>query len=250
MSENIENTANAAAQASEASAPAKKKSRKKGIIWGTVAVVVVAAVIGMWAWHNTPGFCGTMCHNSMNAYLATYNQDAGVAGTDKYGNAVSDTDAMLVVSHKTEGLACLDCHVPTLSQQIGEAWETVTGNYYVVNRADGNGVALIEVGDEDLVVNSGGTPGTGDSFCLRSGCHVTASGEVYTRETLTELTADLAFNPHDWEHGYPECSECHKSHRASVLYCTRCHYDAYQILPDGWVTYDESVQILQATLAE
>ena len=228
--------------------PAPKRGRKKLAIVGIVVVVIAAIGVGFWVWHETPGFCGTMCHESMNAYVATYEQAANSTGADKYGNAVSNTDAMLAVSHKGHNLACLSCHVPSLSQQLGEVQETLTGDYYVVNRADGNGVALREVGDEELIVNAGGKSGVGDTFCLRSGCHVTASGEVYTRETLTELTSDMEFNPHNWKHGQIECSDCHKSHRASVFYCTRCHYDALGSVPDGWVTFEEGQQILESTL--
>ena len=229
--------------------PSHKKPRKKLAIFGVVIVVIVLIGCGFWVWHESPGFCNAMCHDSMNSYVESYDQEAGQQGTDKYGNAVSNTNAMLAVSHKDDSMECLTCHVPSLSQQLGEVQETITGDYYVVNRADGDGVALREVGNEDLVVNAGGTPGTADSFCLRSGCHVTESGEAVTRTTLTEMTADMDFNPHDWKHGQIDCSDCHKSHRASVLYCTRCHYDAVSSVPEGWVTYEESQQILEATTA-
>ena len=246
MSEELKTSANPAPEA--ASAPAPKKSRKKLAIVGVVVVIIAVLGVGFWVWHETPGFCGTMCHESMNSYVGTFDQQAGQTGVDKYGNAVSNTNAMLAVSHKDDGIECLDCHVPSLSQQLGEVQETLTGDYYVVARADGNGMAIREVGTDELIENAGGTPNTGDSFCLRSGCHVTESGEVYTRQTLTELTADRDFNPHDWKHGQIECSDCHKSHRASVLYCTRCHYDALDAVPEGWVTFEESQQILEATV--
>ena len=77
-----------------------------------------------------------------------------------------------------------------------------------------------------------------NAFCLRSGCH------DLTRDDLTEKTADMAFNPHRWQHEEFECSDCHKSHCASVLYCTKCHTDAVAGLPEGWVTYGESEQIM------
>lgn len=229
-------------------APAPKRKGKKGIIAGAVVVAVIAVGAGLWAWHNTPGFCGTVCHESMNAYVETYGQQAGRAGADKYGNGVANTDAMLVVSHQDDDLACLDCHVPSIAQQLGEVQETLTGDYYVVARAGGEGKALREVDTEGLVVNAGGRAGTADSFCLRSGCHVDADGQDYTRETLTGLTSDKAFNPHGWKHGEIQCSDCHKSHRASVLYCTRCHYDAEDAVPDGWLTYEEGRQILESPL--
>ena len=72
----------------------KRKSNKKlGIITAVVLVIAVAGV-GFWAWHETPGFCAAFCHN-MDEYLYTYNEQQGVGGVDKYGNAVKNTNAMM-----------------------------------------------------------------------------------------------------------------------------------------------------------
>lgn len=257
MSEEIKD--DAAARPAEGSDPqgTAKKPRNPKKTWtvvGVIVVVLVIAGIGAWNWHNTPGFCGTVCHYSMSSYVETYNQQANAAGIDKYGNAVSNTNAMLAVSHQSDEagkLACLSCHVPSVSQQLGEVQETITGDYYVVQRADAaDYAALEEVDSNALIANAGGTENTGDEFCLKSGCHVTESGEDYTRDTLTELTSDMAFNPHRWTHGNFQCTDCHKSHRASVFYCTRCHNDAYDSMPEGWVSYQESQQIVSATLAQ
>ena len=184
----------------------------------------------MWTWHNDPSFCGTVCHDSMSTYVDTFNEMNGRPGTDAYGNAVTNSTAMLAVVHRGKGSNCLSCHVPTLSQQLGEVRETITGSYYY---------PLEEVGLEELMVNSGHEVGTGDQFCLRSGCH------AITRADLTEMTADLEFNPHQWHHSNTTCSDCHKSHRASILSCTQCHSDAYASMPDGWVSYDEGEQLLE-----
>lgn len=223
--------------------PLRKKGKKNKLaIVGAVAVVVVVAGVGFFVWHEQPSFCDAFCHASMDAYVETFDNDSGATGIDKYGNDVADGHAMLVATHKEQGLACLDCHVPAITQQVGEVMETVSGNYTVVARADGKGTALHEVGTVELMENSGhGTDG--DAFCLRSGCH------DLTREELTEKTADRAFNPHRWEHDEFECSDCHKSHRASVLYCTKCHTDAEADLPQGWVTYGQSEQIMEIPAA-
>ncbi len=229
--------------ASEEQNPAPNKGKRNRMaIVGIVAAIVAVAGAGLFVWHEQPSFCNAFCHASMDAYVGTYDNDYGQVGTGKYGNEVADGHAMLVVVHKEQNLACLDCHVPAIAQQVGEVMETVTGNYTVVARADGNGTALYEVGTVELMENAG-HGADGDAFCLRSGCH------DMTRNELTERTADMAFNPHRWQHEEFECSDCHKSHRASVLYCTKCHTDAEQSLPSGWVAYDRSQQILEAPVA-
>ena len=39
----------------------------------------------------------------MDEYLETYEQEPGTTGVDKWGNEVSNTNAMLAVSHKAQG---------------------------------------------------------------------------------------------------------------------------------------------------
>ena len=100
------------------SAPASKLAakNKKLIVVGVVVAVIVVAGIGFWSWHNTPSFCNAFCHTPMDRYVETYEQQAGQAGVDKWGNEVSNSSAMLVVAHKESGQNCLSCHVPALSQ--------------------------------------------------------------------------------------------------------------------------------------
>ena len=213
----------------ETAAPAKKKSKKLPIIGAIVAVIVVAG-IGMFVWHNDPSFCGALCHTPMTMYGDTYYSEANAPATDKWGNAVSNSNSMLVVSHREKaGTDCLTCHVPSIGQQMGEVAATITGNYYY---------PLSEVSTADLLVNSGhATEGKGDEFCLNESCH------NITRADLTELTSDRVRNPHAWEHAEQACSDCHKSHRASVMACTECHADA--VVPDGWVTAEEGKRIAE-----
>ena len=221
--------------------PSKKKPKSKaklGIL-AAIVVVVIAAGGGFWAWHETPGFCATACHDSMNTYLVTYEQQDNAAGVDKWGNEVANTHAMLAVSHQESDLACLDCHEPSLPQQLGELGETITGSYEL---------PLVEVNTEALMSNANKGDGMGDQFCLKSGCHVTTDGQPVTRETLTAATADMQYNPHSWQHGELNCSECHKSHRASVLLCTQCHDAARDQLPEGWVDYQTSRDLQSQTM--
>ncbi len=208
------------------SAKPKRRSRK-GVIAGVVAAVIVVVGCGMWVWHEQPGFCNAFCHTPMDPYVETYYAQADGAATDKWGNAVTQVDAMMAAPHAQAGVTCLDCHIPSLEQQVGEVREEITGGY---------DYPLQEQTVKALLQDSGRT-GNSDTMCLASGCH------DVTRADLTELTADMPRNPHSWQHGEIECDTCHKSHRASVLQCTQCHEDAESELPSGWVDWTEAQRI-------
>ena len=207
----------------EAAEPEKKKKghRKWPIVVAIIVVVVIVAGAGFMVWHEQPSFCGAICHTPMDEYLATYESEPDTATTDKYGNEVENSSAMLSVVHAQEDVGCIDCHVPTMSEQITEGLEWVMGNYTY---------PLTERSLEDLVAARGLEDE--EEFCLNEDCH------DMTRDDLIELTSDLGdYNPHLEQHGDVSCSECHKAHRASVMYCTQCHTDAY--VPDGWLTASE-----------
>lgn len=208
----------------------KKNGRKKWpIVVGVIAVVLIVAGAGFWVWHGQPSFCNAICHVPMDAYNETYDQELGTAGVDKWGNEVENTAAMLCVSHKMPidqggaGATCMDCHVPTLSEQMSEGMTWVTGNYEF---------PLEERKTEDLVEARGLEP---DEFCLNENCH------NLTRDDLIEKTKDMSFNPHVKQHAEMACSECHKAHRASVNACTACHSEAD--VPDGWLTAQEAKKL-------
>ncbi|WP_449315054.1 cytochrome c-type protein Cgr1 [Rubneribacter sp.] len=210
----------------------KKKGKKWPIVVGVVVVVLIAAGAGFWVWHEQPSFCNAICHTPMDPYNATYDQEAGTTGIDKWGNEVANTNSMLCVSHKVPtdqggaGATCMGCHVPTLSEQMSEGMNWVTGNYIY---------PLEERSDEDLTEARGLE---GDQFCLNEGCH------NLTRDDLVEATSDMEFNPHVAQHGEIACTDCHKAHRASVMYCTQCHSEAE--VPEGWLTVAEEKKLQQA----
>lgn len=210
-----------------------KGGRNKKVVIGCVLAAIVVAGAGFWSWHETPGFCSTVCHDTMDVFYQTYMSADNAVATDKLGNEVSNSHAMLSVSHASQDLKCLSCHVPSIGQQIGEVAETVTG---------AASLPLEERGTLQLLQNSDheSASGNGDEFCLNESCH------DLTRQQLREKTSDLSFNPHAWQHGEQQCSQCHKSHRASTLICTECHDDAYSILPDGWVDSATGSQIGEA----
>ena len=239
----------------QAEEPAKGKKKKKPVNkkkLGIVAVVIVAIIavagVGFWKWHETPSFCAAFCHN-MDQYLDGYMQEQDTTGTDKWGNEVSNTNAMMAVLHKSNDttskseIVCLDCHHAVIGEQMTEGVEFVTGNYYdpLDERVGGD---LTAWWNEDE-----------DRFCSNENCHVVlqgADGKV-DRDKLEGMTAAKygKYNPHSQHHESMElsCTECHKGHRASVLVCTGCHTDGEFTLPDGWVTYQQSEELVNAEFA-
>ncbi len=214
-----------AADGAATEAPAKKKGKKKWpIVVGVVVVVLIAAGAGFWVWHEQPSFCNAICHTPMDPYNATYDQELNTTGVDKWGNDVENTSSMLAVTHKALGKTCMNCHVPTLSEQVGEGISWVTGNYVY---------PLEERSLDDLVAARGLE--NSDEFCLNESCH------NMTRDDLVQATSDMKRNPHVAQHGKVACSECHKAHRASVNYCSGCHSDAD--IPAGWLTTTESKKL-------
>ncbi len=210
------------------------RDRKPAIVAGVVVAVVVLAGCGLFAWHEQPSFCNALCHAPMDPYVATYDQEYGASGVDKWGNEVESTSGMLAVSHKQQGMNCLSCHVPTLQEQVSEGIEWVSYGFDVPT-------PLVERDCDDLTRPRAVEQ---DEACLNENCH------NYTREELADLPAvrDMKYNPHAAQHNemaglnvQTSCSDCHKSHRASVMYCTKCHVDAD--VPDGWITEQQDVAL-------
>ena len=217
--------------AEEETTRAKKRAKKEPKYIGkirraylvTAVCVVVLGIAGgaFWAWHNTPEFCDAICHTPQDPYNPTYYAEPGQPAVDKWGNEVKDASGMMAVVHRTQADAnCLSCHVPTMKEQMAEGIKWVTGDFYA---------PLSERNLDDL---QRWHEQEGVTFCLTSGCH------ELTKSELTNETADMARNPHSWHHFEYDCSDCHKSHRASVMVCTQCHDDAE--VPTGWLTWEES----------
>lgn len=210
------------------------RRRRLQITLGVVAGVIVIAGCGFWVWHEQPSFCSAICHTPMDPYLPTYESPADEPGTDKWGNEVSNSNAMMASLHREQSDAtCLSCHVPTLGEQVTEAANWITGNYEVLETQSGMQV-LAECSLDDLVAARGVDA---DEFCLNESCH------NMTRDDLIEATSDMYRNPHVAQHRENSCSDCHKAHRASVNTCTECHSDAE--LPDGWISFSENKQLLK-----
>lgn len=208
--------------------PDSKKPKKTALIGGVVAAaIVVVAGAGFWTWHEQPSFCGAICHTPMDPYLATYEAEPVDGAMDKYGEAV-DGSTMLAAVHRVKaGATCLDCHEPTLTQQIVEGVAWATGDYVAVENHT-YGVVIPERSTSQLTEASGESY---EEFCLNDACH-----ELISCESFAETTSRLEYSYHDQSdtpHGdIAECGDCHKAHTESVVICTKCHLDAE--VPEGW----------------
>lgn len=215
-------------------APEKKKAPKRTrkqrqIIIGVVAAVVIVAGAGFMVWHEQPSFCNAICHTPMDPYLPTYEAEPGQPAMDKWGNNVSNASSMLAATHRVDADAtCMKCHVPTLGEQVSEGVSWLTGNYDVAVNETYTGGVPFERETEDLTAARGIEA---DEFCLNESCH------NLTRDELAEKTSYMTRNVHVAEHDKLECSDCHKAHRSSVVYCSKCHDDS--TIPEGWITVAE-----------
>ena len=127
----------AGAAGSAGTTPSPKRGRRKvTAVVATVAVVLVAAGAGFMVWHDQPSFCNAICHTPMDGYLTTYESTPGEAATDKWGNQVADASSMLAPVHAQEGITCVGCHVPQMSEQVTEGFGWLTGSYSVVQTVD------------------------------------------------------------------------------------------------------------------
>lgn len=243
--EKLETTPEKASVVDGAPAPKKKRTKKLAIA-GVVVVILIAVGAGMMVWHESPTFCSTLCHIE-GTYVDNYMQEQGATGTDKYGNEVSNTNAMMAVLHRnTKATAkpeilCVDCHVPNMGELAHDGMNFVSGNY-PMPRNERTASGLMSWDGKE-----------GASFCANENCHVYLLGDDGKLSTskLASITSAREFNPHEQHHANLtlECTDCHKGHRASTVVCTACHEHENTALPDGWVKYGESRQILQEAYA-
>ncbi|MEG1433965.1 MAG: cytochrome c3 family protein [Gordonibacter sp.] len=177
------------AGAAPASQPTPKKKRKGLIALGIAAVIIVGVGAGFWVWHEQPSFCNAICHTPMDPYVEDY---------------YSSNTTLLATAHRVSEVSCLDCHVPTLSEQVAEGAAWVSGGYAIPL--------------EQRTYDS--------SFCATKACHNVGW------DSLEKITASFEYNPHSNYHEELSCGDCHKSHTESVMQCAQCHNDAK--IPVGW----------------
>lgn len=225
--------------------PEQKRKGKKWAVVAVVLAILAVAGFGMYQWHETPGFCAAFCHN-MDEYLETYSEEQNTSGVDKYGNEVTNTNAMMATLHReTKATAmpeirCMACHQPAVAEQIAEGTAMVTGNYYdPLNERVGEHLTEWSGRDET-------------QFCVNESCHVYLRGadglldKAKLEKSTEPKAANTGFNPHDTHHAGIDmsCTSCHKGHRASVMMCTSCHEHEDVALPEGWITAEESNKLM------
>jgi hypothetical protein len=158
--------------------------------------VLVALVAGGLIWHEKPSFCNAICHSPMDRYVKGYYSG----------------DAKLLITKHAKSAECLDCHKPTLSQQLSEAAKWITKNY-----------------SDPLEKRKLATR----AFCLTEGCHV--ADEVASK--TENYGGSEGVNPHASHQGDLDCYHCHSMHGTSTLFCNKCHS---MDLPDGWTECTET----------
>ena len=247
MSENTQDAPEK--KANESKGFFKRMSKKAKVTIGVVLAVLVVGGLGFNAWHETPEFCGAICHDPMDMYLVNYTDGQ----YDAYGNEMKSAEesaAMMAFMHKeVNDQRCLQCHVASLEEQLTEGMLWITNGY---EKAGTNSLGYTYLHDAtgDQLVKYRSVKAV--EFCLAPGCHTdTAGNEVLTREQLTEVTKGLAAdlganpdrNPHNFtqHYGVNQCTDCHKGHSQSVNMCTDCHDDAP--VPAGWLTVEQRNQI-------
>jgi hypothetical protein len=194
-----------------------RNSRHKALLIvgaaGAVTVVMAGLVTGGLVWHQKPGFCG-ICHTPMNSFVEGYRSGDKTLMVTSHATGKSilhNGDQTLTTTSHTTGnktLVCLDCHKPTIKEQVTEASHWITGNYYF-----------------PLKQRTFGTR----SFCLSEGCHIEADIIKATKD----YGGAVLYNQHEPPHGRQECYSCHSVHGQSVLMCNQCHKLK---LPDGWTS--------------
>jgi cytochrome c nitrite reductase small subunit len=168
---------------------------KKVLFLVGAAVIIVAVAVGggaLWDYHQEPQFCA-ICH-IMQPYLDSWN------GSD-----------LMAHTHAEAEIACLDCHEPTIGQQVQEVAKYVTRQY-------------------EIPLESPQFP---KEFCLS--CKEHGSYAELAERTKDYMVNGENLNPHNphpnledarVEQEY-DCWHCHSMHKTSrgMDYCWGCHHD-------------------------
>ena len=169
-----------------------KKSVKLLVVAVPALIVTMLGGGALWEYHERPQFCA-ICH-PMQPYL-----DSWTGSED------------LVYTHAEQGITCLDCHEPTIPQQVTEVAKFVTGQF-----------------ETPLETRS-----FSEDFCLK--CHEHGTLDEIIERTKDVTILNVSVNPHDPHPGVDasvvkhfECWTCHRMHENSpkTEYCFNvCHHD-------------------------
>lgn len=112
---------------------------------------------------------------------------------------------LLAGKHAAKGVSCLDCHHKSYIEKAEEGVRYITGTY---------SKPLKEIAFTR-------------EQCLQ--CHGKDFDKVVSATNFEES------NPHDSHLGEMECTQCHKMHSKSEIYCAQCHqFGWFEKLDDGW----------------
>jgi hypothetical protein len=78
---------------------------------GVIVLVTIVGGVAGWKYHEQPQFCANTCQ-----LVETYEESWMSSNYE-------------VRAHANEGIVCLDCHEPTIKQQIEKVIHYVTNNY-------------------------------------------------------------------------------------------------------------------------
>jgi hypothetical protein len=158
--------------------------------------VVFMGFFAFYEWHETPEFCGELCH----------------AMGPKYEGYIEPENNSMMITHKEEGVPCTGCHV-------GPGWwGQVEALMSVPHEFISEAFNLYDL--DDL----GGIMHEEQCWKCHDGSHALKPGDVVT------VTGDLV-DPHT---GEETCFNCHPAHSAgfgvSLETCELCHGHAL----DDW----------------
>lgn len=162
--------------------------RKTLIIIGVVVIVLVAAGIGLWKYHEQPQFC-SLCH-IMKPYVEGWKN--------------SD---YLVKAHADTGITCLKCHEPAIQQQVEELVKFIKKDYRV---------PLKQRRFPDDWCFRCHEHGSREELIARTQGYVVNNTQVNPHNP----------HPNSTEVETLPCYSCHKMHRESpgIDYCYSCHH--------------------------
>jgi len=203
-----------------------RKNGKKRLVVGLAVLVVLAALLaGGWTWHEQPSFCGAVCHKVMGEYVASWEDGGGLA--QAHAEAASTEYA--------DGVKCLDCHEPTLQEQIEEVQTYVTGSYRnplaKVTFSDDfcfrchDSWETVAAGTDGYVLDYSWVDDETVEMLAAAGYVLADHTDVNPHAVTVKSGADG--NPHAGSGEHLQCSQCHSMHSgesATLNGCKGCHH--------------------------